>query len=114
VQGLSVDSEQLIASLVGVLLHGRSPSAIVWAVTTRIINAVKSAPSGARIQVLDKVSWIVPTIADLNASGAVPIKVFVAFVVAPSHHSFPCFVKGMPDHAMLYVDWRRNLCSASA
>jgi hypothetical protein len=112
-QCLSVDNEQLIASLIGVLLHGRSPSAVVRAITTRIVDAIKRMAVRARAHVLGKVSWIMPPSTDLNPSPAIQIKIFIAFVVASSHHAIPGFVERVASHAMFNNDWREWLGQAS-
>jgi hypothetical protein len=109
-QCLSIDSEQLIASLVGVLLHGRSPSAVAWAVTTRIVNAVKRTSVGARAHVLSEEPGIVPALADVNSSAAIQTKIFIIFVVASSHHALPGFVERMAKHPVFNSNWWKWFC----
>jgi hypothetical protein len=105
-QYFSVDSEHLVVSLIGVLLHGCRPPAIVRAVATRIVNAIKGVAIRARTHVLGKALWIVPALADADSSAALQIKIFIIFVVASSHHAHPSFVERMAKHSVFDIPRR--------
>lgn len=95
-QGLGFPSEGYKAANAAIahLLPFSRPSAVFGAVWAVIVNAVKAGPFGALAHILGKsFVAITPTVANLNASGAVILEAIALRVFASLNHAAPCVVQ---------------------
>jgi len=89
------------------LLCNSSPTAVFWRVGTIVIYTIKTCTFWARAEVVNKISHIVPTVANVNTSPAVSMVFSRAWFIAPRHHSVPRWVQRMIPKSVLAIDFRR-------
>lgn len=75
------------------LLRRCSPAAILRAVWAIIVDSIKGQPRRFCCKVSDKISDIVPTVADKNTATPIPLVLRIRRVVAALHHGVPCWVQ---------------------
>ena len=85
------------------LLRRCSPAAILRAVWAVVVDSVKGQPKRFCCEVSDKISDIMPTVADKNTATPVPLVLRIRRVVASLHHGVPCWVQRVVPQPVLCV-----------
>lgn len=101
---------QLGVALVSVLCLCSRPAAVVWFVTSAVVDAVKASTIRAFTQVCVEVFKTEPSLAYRYASATVSGKSFVGWRCAALNHAIPRAVRRCFVHAVFCLPHTRRLC----